>query len=207
MHVASIYVSSISGVSYVCCKCSSRCCICLQWFSRCFQAFLQVFQMLASNVLSVFFCILQLLNLYVSKVHQGVAHGMRVGSGWRRGRRLGRCEPAARALARKPDALGRSFARCAGTVRTLAPRIGHPGASKSDSKSTSFAVYIFHLKSSTINFSWIDRSSLGSLIGYNHKTSSTFRIRRSIIMLQLSFLRSLLGGVQYSVSTEAPISV
>jgi hypothetical protein len=33
-----------------------------------FQTFSQVFQMLVSNVSSVFFCMLQLLHLYVSKV-------------------------------------------------------------------------------------------------------------------------------------------
>jgi hypothetical protein len=56
---------------------------------------------------------LQPLHLDVSKVDQSVAHVMRVGSdGWC-GRRPGRCGqrgPAAGALARKPDTLGRTLA-------------------------------------------------------------------------------------------------
>jgi hypothetical protein len=47
---------------------SSRCCICLQWFSNVFQAFSQVFQTLVLSVSFVFFYILQLLYLDVSKV-------------------------------------------------------------------------------------------------------------------------------------------
>ena len=39
--------------------------------------------------------------------------------------------PVAGVLARKPDSVGCSLNRCAGTVRTLAPWIGCTGASKS----------------------------------------------------------------------------
>jgi hypothetical protein len=49
-----------------------------------FQMFSQVFQTLVSSVSSVFFCMLQLLHLDISKVDWFVAHGMRVGSDWRR---------------------------------------------------------------------------------------------------------------------------
>jgi len=61
-----------------------------------------------------------------------------VGSGWRHGRRPrrrgqhpGQRVPIAGVLARKPDSVGCSLNRCAGTVRTLAPWIGCTGASKS----------------------------------------------------------------------------
>jgi hypothetical protein len=47
---------------------SSGCYICLQWFSNVFQAFSQVFQTIVSSVSFVFFCMLQLLYLDVSKV-------------------------------------------------------------------------------------------------------------------------------------------
>jgi hypothetical protein len=53
----------------------------------CFQTFLQVFQTLLSSVSSVFFYMLQLLYLDVSKVDHGVAHGMHMESGWQHGRR------------------------------------------------------------------------------------------------------------------------
>jgi hypothetical protein len=49
-----------------------------------FQMFSQVFQTLVSSVSSVFFCMLLLLHLDVLKVDRFVAHGMRVGSSWRR---------------------------------------------------------------------------------------------------------------------------
>ena len=74
---------------------------------------------------------LQLLYLDVSKLNQGVTHEMRVGRGWRCGRRPRRRGPAAGALAHRPDVIGRSLARCEGTVRTLVPWIGRPSTSKS----------------------------------------------------------------------------
>jgi hypothetical protein len=42
----------------------------LQWFSNVFQAFSQVFQTLVLSVSFVFFCILQLLYMNVSKVNR-----------------------------------------------------------------------------------------------------------------------------------------
>jgi hypothetical protein len=86
-----------------------------------FQAFSQVFKTFVSSVSPIFFCMLKLLHLDVSKVNQVFAHGMHVRSGWRRGWRPRRCGPAAGALSREPDALGRSLTHCMGTIRTLAP--------------------------------------------------------------------------------------
>jgi hypothetical protein len=103
------YVSSVLGISYVCCKCFiwmlqvfhlDVACV-LQWFSsvfrcfhKCFRRLFQVFHLLSficSTVASECF-----------KCRSGVAHGMRVGSGWRRGQRLRRHGPAAGALAHSP---------------------------------------------------------------------------------------------------------
>jgi hypothetical protein len=103
MLVTSIYVSSVSVVSYIYCK---RFIWMLHMFAMFFKYFsgffLQVFQ-------TGFICLL----LYVATVVSGcfksrlsVAHEIHVGSGWRRGRCLRQHRPAARALARKPDALG-----------------------------------------------------------------------------------------------------
>jgi len=85
----------------------------LQWFSSVFQVFLRVLQTYVSSVSSAFRRMFQLLHLDVSKVDRGLPHGIRVGSGWQRGRRPrrrgqrpGRHGPASRALAHKPDALG-----------------------------------------------------------------------------------------------------
>jgi hypothetical protein len=47
---------------------SSGCCMCLAMIFKCFQVFTRVFQTLVSNVSSVFFCMLQLLHVNVSKV-------------------------------------------------------------------------------------------------------------------------------------------
>jgi hypothetical protein len=79
-HLFQTYVASILSGR---CKSRSECCIYLQWFLNVFQAFSQVFQTLVSSVLFVFFYMLQLLYLNVSKVDRFVAHGMRVGSDWR----------------------------------------------------------------------------------------------------------------------------
>jgi hypothetical protein len=52
------YVSSVLGVSYICCKCFIWM---LQMFAmvfKCFHVFSQVFQMFVSSVSSIFFCIL-----------------------------------------------------------------------------------------------------------------------------------------------------
>jgi hypothetical protein len=90
-------------------------------FQVCFRRFSQVFQMLVSSVSSFLFCMLQLVSgcvLYVTTVvsgcfksRSGVAHVIRMGSGWRRGRCLGWREPTADALARS----------CVGTIQTLEP--------------------------------------------------------------------------------------
>ena len=120
-------VAYVAMVVHVCCKrlfpifhlffrrvlqvCLSGCCICfthmlqvfyqmLHMFAVVFkycQVFFQMFQTHVSSVSSVFFCMLQLLHLDVSKIDRGVAHGMRVGSSQRRG-------PTTGALAREPDA-------------------------------------------------------------------------------------------------------
>jgi hypothetical protein len=92
-------------------------------FAMVFECFLQVFQIHVSSVSSVFFCILQLLHMDVSKLdrvlHKGCAWEAAGGmgdirddtcdvGGWR--------GPAVGALAHKPDALGCSLARSAGTI-------------------------------------------------------------------------------------------
>jgi hypothetical protein len=83
---------------------SSRCCICLQWFSNVFQAFF------VSVSDACFKCFIYFI-LYVATIvfgcfknRSGVAHGIRVGSGWRRG-------PTASAVAREPDVLGARLLR------------------------------------------------------------------------------------------------
>jgi hypothetical protein len=138
-----------------CCKHSFKCFRC---FIRMLQVFhldvayvckgFQVFSVIfasVSNVSSVLFCMLQLLVSTCFKNRLRCCtwdargnvgdvsrwHGQRCPGwhewhpGWRR--------PTAGALARMPDALRYSLACCAGTVRMLAPRIRHPGASKSES--------------------------------------------------------------------------
>ena len=93
-YVISVFIWTLHMFSYIHCKC----------FSRMFQVF----------HLSFFFK-LQMLHLNVLKVDQ-VLH---MGCAWEAagdGRRSGRRELAAGALARKPDALGRLLARCAGTA-------------------------------------------------------------------------------------------
>jgi hypothetical protein len=63
------YVSSVFGCFIrMFASVSSECCICLQWFSYIFQAFSQVFQTFVSSVSFIFFCILQLLHIDVSKI-------------------------------------------------------------------------------------------------------------------------------------------
>jgi hypothetical protein len=47
-----------------------------------FPAFSQVFQMLVSSVSSVFFLFVAVVAARCFKSRSGVAHGMRVGSGW-----------------------------------------------------------------------------------------------------------------------------
>jgi hypothetical protein len=72
-----------SGVSYVYLQVSHLdvAYVCNGFFV--FQVFLQVFQTLVSSVLPIFFLyMLQLLYLDISKVDR--AHGMCIGSGWRR---------------------------------------------------------------------------------------------------------------------------
>ena len=106
----------------------------MQWFSSVFQVFSQVFQTHVSSVSSVFFCMLQVLHLNVSKVDRGVVHEMRVGrergceqsprAVWRRGLVAG-------AGTRKFDAVGALARSLHGHRPTLAPRIRHPGASNS----------------------------------------------------------------------------
>ena len=93
-----------------------------------------MFQTHVSSVSSVFFCMLQVLHLNVSKVDRGVVHEMRVGSGrgceqsprtvWRRGL-------AAGAGTRKSDVVGALAHSLRGHRPMLAPRVGHPGSSKS----------------------------------------------------------------------------
>jgi hypothetical protein len=68
---------------------SSGYCICLQWFSKIFQAFSQVFHAFVPSVSFVFFCMLQLLHLEISKVdrllHMGCAWKVTDGAGDIRG--------------------------------------------------------------------------------------------------------------------------
>ena len=68
MHVASICLSVFRCFIRMSASVSSGCCICLQWFSNVFQAFSQVFHTLVPSFSSVFFYMLQLLYLDVSKV-------------------------------------------------------------------------------------------------------------------------------------------
>jgi hypothetical protein len=142
-HLFQTYVASVLSE---CCKSRSGCCIymlrayiCFKYFIRMFASvfYLDVsyvcngFQVFSSAFVSVsdvcFKCFICLL-LYVVTVasgcfksRSGVAHGMRVGNGWQRGRRSGRHGLTARVLACE---------LCA-TVRTLALRIERLGASKS----------------------------------------------------------------------------
>ena len=107
---------------------SSGCCICLQWFSNVFSG---IFVSVSHVCYKCFICLL----LYVATVASGcfksrsdIAHGMRVGSGRRRGRRPRRHGRRARrrgtttgALPREPDALGaRSLPVWSGRFRVLA---------------------------------------------------------------------------------------
>ena len=77
MYVASLCFECFQVFQHMFASVSSGYCICLQWFLIVFQSFSQVFQMLVSSVSSVFFCMLQLLHLYVLKVdrmlHMGCA--------------------------------------------------------------------------------------------------------------------------------------
>jgi hypothetical protein len=66
------------------------------------------FRRFVSNVLSVFFYVATIASEYF-KNRSSVARGMRVRSGWRHGRRLGRRGPTASALAHEPDTLGAYF--------------------------------------------------------------------------------------------------
>jgi hypothetical protein len=140
-----IYIRHMLQVfSSICCKSSpdvAYTCMLQAYFScgfRCFIRLLQVFHQNVAYMFAVVFkyfssvfasvsdacfkcftcllCMLQLLHLDVSKGRSGVAHGIRVGSGWRCERRLVRRRPAIRALAHKPDALGCSLTHCTGTV-------------------------------------------------------------------------------------------
>ena len=84
-----------------------------------------VFASVSDVCFKCFICLL----LYVTTVASAcfksisvIAHGMHVGSGT--GPLLGRSLTS-------PTTLGHSLARAAGTVRTLAPRIGRPDVSKS----------------------------------------------------------------------------
>ena len=97
-YVSSVFMCFVRMFASV----SSRCCICLQWFLIVFQSFSQVFQMLVSSVSSVFFSMLQLLHLDVSKVdpvlHIGcaweTADGVGDVRGWR-GTTIGALPPCA----------------------------------------------------------------------------------------------------------------
>ena len=59
-----------------------------------------MFETLVLSISFVFFCILQLLHLDVSKTDRDVAYGMHVGNGQQLRRRLGWRGPTAGALAR-----------------------------------------------------------------------------------------------------------
>jgi hypothetical protein len=111
-----VYVSS---VSYVCCKC-------FIWVLHMFVMVFKCFQTLVLSVLSVFFCILQLLHLDISKVdrvlHIGCPCEAASDMGNIRGS-MGDVQGGAGPL------LGHSLVRCTSTVRTLASRIGRALAS------------------------------------------------------------------------------
>ena len=108
------YVSSVFQVFHMyVCKCFIWM---LQWVPNVFQVFSQVFHTLVSSVSFVFFCMLQLLHMDVSKVDR-VLH---MGCAWE----------AAGALAHKPDALG---------ARSLAERVP-PDASAPDWTSERVAI-------------------------------------------------------------------
>ena len=68
MHVANICFKVFSGVSYVCLQVFHLDVVHVCNDFKCFQAFSQVSQTLVLSVSSVFFCMLQLLYLDVSKV-------------------------------------------------------------------------------------------------------------------------------------------
>ena len=61
-----------------------------------FQAFSQVFHTIVSSVSSIFFLYVVTIASGCFSSRSGVAHGMRVGSGWR-------CGPATVALALEPE--------------------------------------------------------------------------------------------------------
>ena len=91
---------------------SFGCCIWLQWFLNVLQAFLQVFQRLVLSVSSIFFCMLQLFHLDVSKVYQvlhigctweAVAGADDVWAAWATSGRRGTTTGA---LPHEPDTLG-----------------------------------------------------------------------------------------------------
>jgi hypothetical protein len=85
-----------SGVSYVCLQVFhlniAYVCNCSQMFFRCFR---KCFRLLFSSVSFIFFfCMFTLWYLYVSKIDRfGVAHGMRVESGRRRGQHRDGTDP------------------------------------------------------------------------------------------------------------------
>jgi hypothetical protein len=97
-----------------------------------------VFHMFVSSVSSFFFCMLQQLPLHVSKVyrvlHMGCMWEAAGGAGDVRGGVgdvRGGTGPLLERSLTSPTTLGCALARAAGTIRTLAPWIGRPGASKS----------------------------------------------------------------------------
>jgi hypothetical protein len=114
------YVSSVSGVSYVCCKCFIWMYV---WFSSVFRRFPQVIQTLVSNVSSVFFYMLQLVYLDVSKIDWV----LRMGCAWKAVGGAGDVWGGTGSLLWR---LLVSLTRC-GHVRTLASRIERSGTSKS----------------------------------------------------------------------------
>jgi hypothetical protein len=116
----------------------------IEYICNDFQLFSGIFISVLDALFKCFICVL----LYVAivsfgcfKNRPGVAHGMRVGSGWRHGKRSGQhgqrlgvararcCSACSRA--RRARALA---CLLCGTVWTLAPRIKRPGASKSDNR-------------------------------------------------------------------------
>ena len=68
-YMLQVYVASVFRC-FICMFTSvlSRCCIRLQWFLNVFQVFSQLFQTFVSSVSFIFFCMIQLLYLDVSKV-------------------------------------------------------------------------------------------------------------------------------------------
>jgi len=113
-----LFQTNVASVLYGCCKSRSRCCIYMHVASLCFKCFkvfhtyvckrfiwmLHIFAIVFKYFSSVFVGVLDVcfrcficLLLYVAivvsrcfKSRSGVAHGIRVGSGWQCGRRSGR---------------------------------------------------------------------------------------------------------------------